>query len=147
MKKKTLLLFFVCSVYFLFSCKKSSIGLNNNTTNNGGTTHPTYTLLSLGGTKWSLYQYKDATLQNPITRTDTFIFIDSVNYTYNNHPNKYNIINSAGSLYFNLMGTPFGDLYARPSANFMTYGEINDVPFTQQDVPNPMVYSIWMKKI
>ena len=132
---------------FLLSCKKSSVSLNNNTntTNNGGTTHPSYTLLSLGGTKWTLYQYKDATMQNPIIRTDTLIFIDSVNYTYNNHPNKYNIINSAGYLYFNLLGTPFGDLYARPPANFTTYGEINDIPFTQQGVLNPSTYSFWMK--
>jgi hypothetical protein len=153
MKKSALPLLFICSIFFLPACKKSNIGLNSNTTTTTNSTTTTtnggYSRLSLGGTKWCLYQYKDASMQNPLTRNDTLVFIDSTNYTYNHQPNKYylNIHNSTGLLTFNLYGTPFADLYGKPAANFITYGEIIDVPFTQVGQFNPLTYSMWMKKI
>jgi|SRR6185437_11459744 len=145
MKRKTLLLFFVCSIYFLLSCKKSSVSLNNNTStiNNGSTS------LSLGGTKWSLYQYKDASMQNPLTRTDTLIFIDATNYKYNNISSTYDLVNSysSGSTVLRLYGTPFGDIGGAVASNFKTYGEIIDVPFSQIVVTPGVTYSLWMKKL
>ena len=88
-------------------------------------------------------------MQNPLTRNDTLIFIDAGNYKYNNVSCTYDLVHSPSSYttMLRLYGTPFGNIGGSVASNFMTYGEINDVPFTQQDVPNPMVYSIWMKKI
>src|ERR1700757_3905633 len=141
MKTNIFLLLFVCSVALLSSCTKSSPSINNNT--NGSTT------LSLGGTKWVLYQYKDATMQNPLTRNDTLVFIDATNYKYNNVPCTYDLVNSYSfnNTMLRLYGTPFGNIGGSVATNFMTYGEIVDAPFSQIIVTSGVTYSLWLKKL
>ncbi|HTA61202.1 MAG TPA: hypothetical protein VK835_02050 [Bacteroidia bacterium] len=154
MKKTVFILLIFCSMLFISSCTKSSYGLtpyaNKVNTPIYNTVPPTPNNIStLGGTKWVLYQYKDATMQNPLAKNDTLIFIDSLNYTYNNIANTYELktSNLSGRWSFRLYGTPFGDLTGTPATNFKTYGEITDVPFTQVGPSNPVTYSLWLKKL
>ncbi|HXD92814.1 MAG TPA: hypothetical protein VNX01_06340 [Bacteroidia bacterium] len=146
MKKRSFPLLFVCLIVFLFSCTKSSPSLNNNT-NTINTSNST--TLSLAGTKWTLYQYKDATMQNPLNRNDTLVFIDAGNYKYNNVSCTYDLVHSPSSYstMLRLYGTPFGDIGGSVSTNFTTYGEIVDAPFNQITVTPGATYYIWMKKI
>lgn len=166
MKKSVFLLLFGFSIAILFSCTKSSYGLTpytntmtypsvastNSITIPGTSTNTIqsgYSVLSLKGTKWCLYQYKDASIQNPITISDTLVFIDSVNYQYNNQSHEYHLLlhNSTGQLYLDLYDTPFGDIRGNPVSTFISYGEILDAPFTQLGLLHPKTYSLWMRKI
>jgi hypothetical protein len=158
----TLLLLFI-----LFSCEKksqqpatssgsSSTSTTSGTTTGGTTTGGTttgssfYQNDSLTGTKWTLYQYRDALTTTPLPRTDTLVFIDADTYTWNGVPQQYwlgtqqNIYNK---YVFDLKNTPFGSLRGFPPLTLKTYGEIINEPFTQSGQTNGQTFYMWFKKI
>ena len=126
-------------VLLLFSCTKSTTtpSLNANTAATGGT-------LSLGGTKWNLYQYKDETTQNPLMRSDTLIFINATNYTWNGVASTYEITYNQYATNIRLNGSPFGNIAGNVAPDFISYGEIIDMPFN--NVYGGIKYYLWIKK-
>ncbi len=116
---------------------------NNNPANNNSGYHPD----SLTATKWCLYQYRDENTTTPLLRSDTLVFIDSKNYTWNGIPQTYQLY-TADNIYYKyvlrLNNTPFGTLSGFPPLTFKTYGEIIDEPFGQA---NGQTFRLWFKKI
>jgi hypothetical protein len=130
MKFKTYIL--LLCLAFVFACKKSSVISNNYSP-------------SLAGTKWRIYQYKDATTTTPQTRSDTLYFLDGTQYKYNNQTFTY-YLNYSSVLHLGLNGTPFGDLDGVVPSNFISNEEIIGVPFNRI-YGTYQTYYLWMKKL
>jgi hypothetical protein len=150
MKKTLFLLSAMCLI--LFSCEDRntpSPSANSNTlgSRTGGGGNGNQTVLSLGGTKWKLTQYRDLSMTNPQPRTDTLIFSDANHFTWNHFASVYTLASSGGSLNLSLFGSPFGDIGGMPAANFQAYGQIIDVPFTQLNTSNGQTYYLWFQKL
>ena len=124
-------------VFSAFSCTKTSM---TNASLTGGSSP------DLTGTKWRIYQYKDATTSNPQPRSDTLIFKDATNYKFNNQSYSYYLA-YGDYTHLTLHSTPFGDIDGIVPNNFIQNGEIIGVPFTQVKASGGLTYSLWMKKL
>ncbi len=133
MRKIKIILFSTSIVLFLFSCKKSSVSSNN---------YPTL----LTGTKWCIYQYKDATTSTPQLRNDTLIFTEASTYKFNNQTYTYRLT-LGDYTHLTLGQTPFGDIDGTVPNNFISNGEIVNVPFSQLKAGGALTYFLWMKKL
>jgi hypothetical protein len=132
--KAIFLSFFLVAI---FSCKKSSV---NNASLVGSSSS------NLSGTKWIVYQYKDASVSIPLTRNDTLVFTNATNYKYNGQINKY-YLNSGNNTHLTLGQTPFSDIDGIVPNTFVTNGEIIAVPFSQMKTNGLPAYYLWVKKI
>jgi hypothetical protein len=134
MKRSAVILFVVFSIAII-SCKKTNLNTDNLTASDQG----------LSGTKWVVYQYKDATTSVPISRTDTLLFKNATQYFYNGNAFNY-YLNTSNNTHLSLGGTPFGDIDGILPPNFIANGEVTAVPFAQIRSNGP-TYFIWMRKI
>ncbi len=99
----------------------------------------------LKGTTWELYQYKDINSTQYFQRNDTLEFSEDFNYYYNQIYNEYSISNNPYHYTLIIKGTPFGDLCGSLPQNFLFYGEILDVEFT--DLYSYRKYHLCLRKI
>ena len=137
MKKTHIISAIVFSLSILFSCTKKS---NSNDPIIG-----TGSSADLAGSKWTIYQYKDASMSNPQVRTDTLIFTDATHYTFNHNAYTY-YLNTGDYTHLTLHSTPFGDIDGTVPNNFIQNGEIIGVPFSQLKASGALTYYLWMKK-
>jgi len=145
--KKLISVLMLIMATMVVSCKKENIEPNQGYTH-GGTVPTVSTPSDIIGTKWELYQYKDASTTSPQPRQDTIIFLNSTQYTYNGIQSTYSLYSTNGSYNLTLNGTPFGNLSGSAPTNFIQYGEIIDKIFTDIAVGSGSPqYHIWMKKI
>jgi hypothetical protein len=129
----------ICFIAFLLcflSCKKSNTSVAASGNNS----------VTLSGSKWCIYQYKDANTSTPQLRSDTLIFINASTYKYNNQTLNYNLIIGDNS-HLTLGQTPFGDIDGTVPNNFIQNAEIIDVPFSQLKASEGLTYYLWIKKI
>lgn len=125
-----------------------------NTTTTGGSTTGGNTPIdhkdSLTGTTWVLYQYRDEYTTTPLPRTDTLIFIDAGNYTWNGLQQTYSLKtqdNIYNKYVFSLNNTPFGTLRGLIPLTMKQYGEVINEPFSQTAVSSPQTFFLWFRKI
>ena len=133
MRELKTILFSGIMVMLVCSCKKGNV--NDPFAND-----------DLAGTKWHIYQYKDATSSVPQTRNDTLTFSDATNYKYNNTNYTY-YLNPGDYTHLTLRSTPFGDVDGTVPSNFIQNGEIIAVPFSQLQPSGGLTYYLWMRKL
>lgn len=132
-------------VIALSSCQKNSNSPSSSSLSgsngNSGTAYESIT------GKWVLYQYRDGNNTNPLLRSDTLVFQDDKNYTWNGVAQKYRLY-TASNIYnkyvLELNDTPFGSLRGNPPLTFKTYGEIINEPFSQI---GGQTFYMWFKKV
>jgi hypothetical protein len=129
--------FYVVCLFLLFSCTKKTNAPPSSAPINDA---------DLAGTKWRIYQYKDATTTTPQPRADTLIFIDATTYKYNNQTFNYNLTNGDYT-HLTLGQTPFGDLDGTVPNNFIQNTEIINTPFNQLKPTGTQTYFLWIKKL
>lgn len=134
----------VYSIVILFSvsfCKKKSNSIPNNSISVNVNKDITGT--------WVLYKYQVQSSNTLISKSDTLIFKENNNYTYNNISAKYYIdnINTYNSCRFILYNTTFGNITAIVPDNFETAKEINGVLFSPYLSSSTGGYLLWFKKI
>jgi hypothetical protein len=149
--KKILFLLAVTSTV-LFSCTDHYVSPPSNYNNysgnsgrGGGGNGNNNNALSMGGTNWKLTQYRDQSMTNPITRTDTLMFTDDSHMTWNHVACNYSLTNDGQNMHLTFWGSVFGDITGMPSSNFQSFGQIVDVPFYQLN-NHSQVYYLWLQK-
>lgn len=138
MKLKDIFVVFIL-LFGLTECKKST------------TSNPVFgsnQTLSLIGTKWVLYQYKDQTMNNPLSRHDTLVFTDNTSYKWNFNTGVYSLIdNGSNIVHLSLYNTSFGDISGIVPSNFVTNKEIVGASFSQLIAGNSQTYNMWFLQI
>jgi len=99
---------------------------------------------TLVGTTWVLYQYLTNNTTSPITTSDTLVFKDKTNYTYNGYKSTYSLLPVTGGYSLVLNGTTLGNLSGIIFDSNLDMGQISYSKFSE--ITTNQVFYIWMKK-
>ena len=110
---------------------------------------PTDSTLSLAGQTWVVtkVQYTDAT--KPENRSDTLVFINTSDYTFNGYPRKYDLDPTTTNYKLSLYNTPWletGNITVSLPSSFNLFGVIDGLDF--YDIFNSSrKVKLWITKI
>jgi hypothetical protein len=139
------------SVLFLSSCVKQEPKPQKPNPSTPIITNPvpTDSTLSLAGQTWVVtkVQYTDAT--EPENRSDTLVFINTSDYTFNGYPRKYDLEVTTTNYKLSLYNTPWletGNITVSLPSSFNLFGVIDGLDF--YDIFNSSrKVKLWITKI
>jgi len=99
---------------------------------------------TLVGTTWVLYQYLTSNTTSPIITSDTLVFTDKTNYTYNGYKSTYSLLPVTGGYSLVINGTVLGNLSGIIFDSNLDMGQISYSKFSE--ITTKQVFYIWMKK-
>ena len=100
------------SVLFLSSCSKQELVPQEPITPQPIITNPTLvdSTLSLAGQTWVINKVQLTDATEPENRSDTLVFINTSDYTFNGYPSKYNVGVTPTTYKLSLYDTAWGNI-------------------------------------